>query len=334
VLGGVVDPGRIVQGNGGNDTIIGTLGNDIISGGAGKDKISGGDGNDAMYGGSGEDEVDAGDGNNRVFGNEGSDLIKTGLGDDFISSIDRFGIDRVICGLGRDTFVRDKLDLVRRTSSCDRSIGTPKGASESEEEPEKEPPGATPEIPWDAGELCGETGDELCTPVPEDPNAPPISPEETWDVGFGLEDFDSFGAEFDDSFFGYDDSFGELENPKDLVGATMEIANKGNKITIPKKGKVKNALSVKLLCPKAATRRCVGEMVLSIKPKKGKSKELGAELFRFNKGKTKTLKFKLKSKQLKLIPKGKKGANVRVIVEARDGGDLLFGLDQSVKVTR
>jgi len=337
-LGKIVEPGRIVQGGGGNDTIIGTSGNDIISGGAGRDTIKLLGGNDAGYGGSGDDSIDGGDGNNRLYGNEGSDLIVAGIGEDFINAADRRGIDRVVCGDGKDTFLRDALDLIRKGSNCDRSIGIPKltlpGAKTEPTKPGEEPP---IDVPFDAADLCGETGDDFCSPLPEEvqnPDGTPLSPDDEWAIGFGLDDFDSFGAENDFDFFGYDDSFGDFDNPKELASAVMKIKNKGKKAAVAKKGKDKNAFRVRLECPKAATRRCVGEMTITLKPKKGKTKELGSELFRTNKGKTANLRFKLSKKLRKLIPKGKKGASARVLVEARDGGELLFGLDETVKITR
>jgi len=57
----------------GNDTLSGTLANDIIFSGAGNDRIYAGDGNDIIYGGAGNDTIDGGYGNDYIHGGAGSD---------------------------------------------------------------------------------------------------------------------------------------------------------------------------------------------------------------------------------------------------------------------
>ena len=44
------DPGKTINGNGGNDTITGSDGNDNLSGGAGTDTLNGSAGNDTLSG--------------------------------------------------------------------------------------------------------------------------------------------------------------------------------------------------------------------------------------------------------------------------------------------
>ena len=78
----------------------------------------------------------------------------------------------------------------------------------------------------------------------------------------------------------------------------------------------------------------MGEITVSVLPQRGKEKELASELFRTKKGKKATLSFKFRAKLRKLIPKGKKGVQARVVIEARDGGDRLFGLDQVLTLRR
>jgi Ca2+-binding RTX toxin-like protein len=71
-----------LDGNDGEDTILGTQTNDLLSGGAdndivdgknGADFIYGNDGNDTLYGGIGDDTLIGGEGNNQLNGGEGID---------------------------------------------------------------------------------------------------------------------------------------------------------------------------------------------------------------------------------------------------------------------
>jgi Ca2+-binding RTX toxin-like protein len=60
----------------GNETIVGTDGND---------RIRAGFGDDTVYGGLGDDQIFAGSGNNIVYGGDGNDLITTDQGTSFIT---------------------------------------------------------------------------------------------------------------------------------------------------------------------------------------------------------------------------------------------------------
>jgi hypothetical protein len=51
-----------VEGNDGNDTVVGGLGNDLIDGGRGQDNLSGGAGNDTVVGGRDRDTLTGGEG--------------------------------------------------------------------------------------------------------------------------------------------------------------------------------------------------------------------------------------------------------------------------------
>jgi hypothetical protein len=53
------DPGKTINGNGGNDTITGTRFDDTINGGDGNDTLTGGVGNDVLSGGNGMDTLTA-----------------------------------------------------------------------------------------------------------------------------------------------------------------------------------------------------------------------------------------------------------------------------------
>lgn len=64
-----------IEGHGGNDTIIGGGGNDVLVGMAGDDHLEGQSGDDSIYGGSGNDRIGGGSGRDVVFGESGDDLI-------------------------------------------------------------------------------------------------------------------------------------------------------------------------------------------------------------------------------------------------------------------
>ena len=77
------EPGKTINGNGGNDTITGTGfndtinghdGNDTLTGGVGDDKLTGGTGADTLTGSLGADTLRGGDGNDTLTGaaNDGS----------------------------------------------------------------------------------------------------------------------------------------------------------------------------------------------------------------------------------------------------------------------
>ena len=71
-----------IEGNGGNNRLVGTNGKDTISGAGGNDDIFGKGGQDRLFGDSGDDEL---------FGQEGND---------FANAIDGQANDRVNCGRG------------------------------------------------------------------------------------------------------------------------------------------------------------------------------------------------------------------------------------------
>lgn len=309
-----VEPGRWVQAGAGNDIVVGSPGNDVMSGGAGRDKLSGGAGFDALHGGSGNDDLDGGDGNDRLYGNEGDDLLTGAKGADFILAADKAGRDRTVCGDDKDTYLRDLRDLLRKGSSCDRTIGretfTPRKPGEDD----------PPANPFDADETFGPEGDGV-----PDLDGDGISAEDEWALEIGLEDFDSFGAEFDDSFFGFDE-LGDFGDPKEIASAIMRLRTKTANVR-------RNRFAVGLECPKSATRRCVGEITVTLR-QKGRTRQIASRLFRTSKGKRASLRFTLRKALRKYVPKGRKGVQVRVVVEARDGGEMLFGLDETVRLRR
>lgn len=98
-----------LNGDGGNDTIVGSEGSDSINGGAGNDAVNGragndaimgGDGNDTLAGSLGNDTINAGNGNDFVTGNEGEDSLIGGDGNDTLRGMD--GNDTLLGVAGDD----------------------------------------------------------------------------------------------------------------------------------------------------------------------------------------------------------------------------------------
>ncbi len=112
-----------LRGNGGNDSIIGSVMSDVINGGdgddtllgkEGDDTLNGEDGNDALSGFSGNDVIDGGRGFDRGFGGEGNDSLLGGN-----------AVDTLIGGNGDDTIAgNDGTDtLVGGTGNNDAGVG-------------------------------------------------------------------------------------------------------------------------------------------------------------------------------------------------------------------
>jgi len=82
-------------GGAGNDTINGLAGNDTLDGGAGDNILDGGDGNDQLFVGSGNDTLIGGTGNDSMDGGSGDDTYQfsAGFGQDTVSEYRRAGND-------------------------------------------------------------------------------------------------------------------------------------------------------------------------------------------------------------------------------------------------
>ena len=94
---------------GGDDTIDGSINNDLIFGNEGEDIIRGNFGNDSLFGGKGKDLIGGGEGNDFINGGQdgdaitgdgGNDILLGGKGNDFLVS--GSGNDTLVGGLGRD----------------------------------------------------------------------------------------------------------------------------------------------------------------------------------------------------------------------------------------
>lgn len=91
-----------INGEGGDDHLTGSLGNDIIRGGSGDDVIIDPDGVNELRGGSGDDLIEIGDGSDgsTAWGGNGNDVIISGKGNDHL--IGNAGRDKLIGGRGDD----------------------------------------------------------------------------------------------------------------------------------------------------------------------------------------------------------------------------------------
>jgi Ca2+-binding RTX toxin-like protein len=111
ILGGSVDDD--IFGSAGDDTLSGSLGGDHIRGNTGEDTLNGNAGNDVLEGGDGNDTLQTSTGSDDFFGNAGSDTI---------DSVDGLGGEEVDCGsslFNDNDFARvDVNDVVR--SNCER----------------------------------------------------------------------------------------------------------------------------------------------------------------------------------------------------------------------
>lgn len=69
-------------GRDGNDNLIGGNGDDTLNGGAGNDHLDAGSGNDGLSGSTGNDKLLGGDNNDTLYGGDGDDTLSAGTGDD------------------------------------------------------------------------------------------------------------------------------------------------------------------------------------------------------------------------------------------------------------
>jgi Ca2+-binding RTX toxin-like protein len=95
--------GIIVNGNGGDDTLIGSSARDLLFGDDGNDAVNGLGGNDDLFGGIGNDSISGGAGNDYIQGDTGNDVLNGNDGNDTV--LGGIGIDTLLGGAGNDTFV-------------------------------------------------------------------------------------------------------------------------------------------------------------------------------------------------------------------------------------
>ena len=95
-----------ISGGLGNDTILGSTGNDQIDGGEGQDTITDTVGNNKIDGAEGNDTITAGVGNDTINGDDGDDFIDAGDGNDYVDGGE--GGDQIFGGAGDDVLIGDK----------------------------------------------------------------------------------------------------------------------------------------------------------------------------------------------------------------------------------
>ncbi|SMY07753.1 Hint domain-containing protein [Flavimaricola marinus] len=79
-------------------------GNDTFFGGAGNDEIWAGNDNDTLYGGTGNDTLSGQEGDDTLFGGAGNDILDGGDGRDAFIGADDMGNDTIVGGSGGDDF--------------------------------------------------------------------------------------------------------------------------------------------------------------------------------------------------------------------------------------
>lgn len=89
-----------INGGDGNDTLTGAIGNDLITGGLGNDTGTGSAGDDTMYGGAGNDTLSGSEGNDSLYGDANDDTLTGGVGNDIING--GTGLDILKGGAGND----------------------------------------------------------------------------------------------------------------------------------------------------------------------------------------------------------------------------------------
>ncbi|MCC3503683.1 MAG: calcium-binding protein [Microcoleus sp. PH2017_29_MFU_D_A] len=95
-----------VLGLGGNDTIVGSIENDIANGNDGRDILFGREGNDNLQGGKGEDDLYGEGGRDILIGGSDDDYLVGGDGDDVLNG--GRGDDLLDGGAGNDTLSGDR----------------------------------------------------------------------------------------------------------------------------------------------------------------------------------------------------------------------------------
>lgn len=114
-----------LQGGGGNDTIIAGDGNDNVFGQAGDDSLQGNAGDDSLRGNDGNDIADGADGADVLLGQAGNDSLLGGAGDDSLDG--STGGDTLLGDLGIDTLSggddNDSLDGGRNDDSISGGTG-------------------------------------------------------------------------------------------------------------------------------------------------------------------------------------------------------------------
>jgi Ca2+-binding RTX toxin-like protein len=141
----------VINGEGGDDVIVGSLIGDTINGGAGDDSIRGGEGDDLLNGGDGDDTLNGGAGNYFLNGGAGADGLSGFTGNDVLNGnsdddtlFGGVGDDTLLAAAGNDTAIGgDGIDVVRGQGGTDVLVGAT-GAND---------PDPADEVSGDPGEI-------------------------------------------------------------------------------------------------------------------------------------------------------------------------------------
>ena len=157
----------MIDGNAGNDRILGRAGDDRLTGGLGNDRIFGGAGNDTIAGVQGNDWLNGGAGNDTISGDANNtgdrtsfDRIFGAAGDDTLHGGD--SRDRIFGGSGNDTSLRRE----RQRPHGRRHRQRPAGRRGRQRHDLRQPrPGRRPRAAT-ATTTCGRSPAATCTPGP------------------------------------------------------------------------------------------------------------------------------------------------------------------------
>ncbi len=121
---GGANPGKLVNGMGGNDTVTGTVFVDTLNGNDGNDTLTGGIGNDVLIGGTGNDTMTGSAGNDTLNGGVGDDTITGSEGDDIVNG--ESDNDTLNGGVGNDNLSGSTgIDIIRGDAGNDVLSGPP-----------------------------------------------------------------------------------------------------------------------------------------------------------------------------------------------------------------
>lgn len=121
----------LINGDDGDDVIVGSSIDETINGGAGNDSLRGTDGNDLLNGDEGEDTLNGGAGDDSLIGGAGADGLSGFTGNDLLNGnsdddtlFGSAGDDTLLAGSGNDTVIGgDGADFVNGQGGTDVLVG-------------------------------------------------------------------------------------------------------------------------------------------------------------------------------------------------------------------